>query len=92
MAGNWKMYKTPPETTAFFEKFRPLVANSTQTEIVIFPPFVNLAVAAQGAEGTHIEIVRIVSKSTSNGPIETAQMRNFIVALGSVDAYGIMSV
>jgi triosephosphate isomerase (TIM) len=56
MAGNWKMYKTPPETTAFFEKFRPLVANSTQTEIVIFPPFVNLAAAAQGAEGTHIEI------------------------------------
>ena len=25
MAGNWKMYKTPAETTAFFEKFRPLV-------------------------------------------------------------------
>ena len=28
MAGNWKMYKTPAETTAFFEKFRPLVAKS----------------------------------------------------------------
>jgi triosephosphate isomerase len=56
MAGNWKMYKTPPETTAFFEKFRPLVAHSTHAEIVIFPPFVNLAAAAQGAEGTHIEI------------------------------------
>ncbi len=27
MAGNWKMYKTPAETTAFFEKFRPLVAS-----------------------------------------------------------------
>jgi triosephosphate isomerase len=56
MAGNWKMYKTPPETTAFFEKFRPLVAHSTHAEIVIFPPFVDLAAAAQGAEGTHIEI------------------------------------
>jgi triosephosphate isomerase len=56
MAGNWKMYKTLPETTAFFEKFRPLVAHSTHAEIVIFPPFVNLPAAAQGAEGTHIEI------------------------------------
>jgi len=25
MAGNWKMFKTPAETIAFFEKFRPLV-------------------------------------------------------------------
>ena len=29
MAGNWKMYKTPAETTAFFEKFRPLVENQS---------------------------------------------------------------
>jgi triosephosphate isomerase (TIM) len=35
MAGNWKMYKTPAETTAFFEKFRPLVAASGHCEIVI---------------------------------------------------------
>ncbi len=40
MAGNWKMYKTPSETAAFFEKFRPLVADSTHAEIVICPPFV----------------------------------------------------
>ena len=35
MAGNWKMYKTPAETTAFFEKFRPLVEKSSHCEIVI---------------------------------------------------------
>ena len=29
MSGNWKMYKTPAETTAFFEKFRPLVEKSS---------------------------------------------------------------
>src|SRR5690242_20798925 len=33
MAGNWKMYKTPAETTAFFEKFRPLVEKSSHCEI-----------------------------------------------------------
>lgn len=56
MAGNWKMYKTPPETVAFFEKFRPLVADTTRAEIVICPPFVNLPAAAAAAEGTRIQI------------------------------------
>jgi triosephosphate isomerase len=56
MAGNWKMYKTPPETVAFFDKFRPLVADSTHAEILICPPFVNLPAAAQASQGTRIEI------------------------------------
>src|SRR5579863_8588527 len=56
MAGNWKMYKTPQETVAFFEKFRPLVADTTHAEIVICPPFVNLPAAAQAALGTRIQI------------------------------------
>jgi triosephosphate isomerase len=56
MAGNWKMYKTPAETVAFFEKFRPLVAEATHAEIVICPPFVNLPAAAAGSEGTRIQI------------------------------------
>lgn len=50
------MYKTPSETAAFFEKFRPLVANSTHAEIVICPPFVNLPAAASASQGTHIRI------------------------------------
>jgi len=56
MAGNWKMYKTPAETASFFEKFRPLVADSTHAEIVICPPFVNLPAAAAGSGGTRIQI------------------------------------
>jgi triosephosphate isomerase (TIM) len=56
MAGNWKMYKTPSETTAFFEKFRPLVADATHVDIVICPPFVNLPAAAESTRGTNIEI------------------------------------
>jgi triosephosphate isomerase len=56
IAGNWKMYKTPAETCSFFEKFRPLVANSTQCEIVICPPFVDLPSAVEAARGTRIEI------------------------------------
>ncbi|MGC4055251.1 MAG: triose-phosphate isomerase [Paludibaculum sp.] len=45
MAGNWKMFKTPAETKAFFEKFLPLVATSTHADVAICPPFVNIAAA-----------------------------------------------
>jgi triosephosphate isomerase len=55
MAGNWKMYKTPAETTAFFEAFRPLVANSKH-EVVICPPFTNLAAAVEAVKGTQIKV------------------------------------
>lgn len=56
MAANWKMYKTPTETRAFFDKFKPLVANSTHCEIVICPPFVDLPAAIDACHGTHIQI------------------------------------
>lgn len=56
LAGNWKMYKTPVETRAFFEKFRPLVAGSTHCEIVICPPFLDLDAAVEAVRGTPIEI------------------------------------
>jgi triosephosphate isomerase (TIM) len=56
MAGNWKLYKTPAETTAFFEKFRPLVASSEHCEVVICPPFTNLCAAVDAVKGTRIRI------------------------------------
>jgi triosephosphate isomerase len=54
MAGNWKMYKTPAETTAFFEKFRPLVDKSEHCEVVICPPFTNLSAAVEAVKGGNI--------------------------------------
>jgi triosephosphate isomerase len=56
MAGNWKMYKTPADTTAFFEKFRPLVEKSEHCEVVICPPFTSLAAAVDAAKGSPIRI------------------------------------
>jgi triosephosphate isomerase len=56
MAGNWKMYKTPAETTHFFEKFRPLVDRTEGREIVICPPAVDLPAAVAAAQGTRIRI------------------------------------
>jgi triosephosphate isomerase len=56
MAGNWKMYKTAGETSAFFEKFRPLVEKSDHCDIVICPAFPNLPVAVKAVDGSRIEI------------------------------------
>jgi triosephosphate isomerase len=56
MAGNWKMYKTPAETTAFFEKFRPLAGNASHCEVVICPPFIDLAAAVAAVNGSSIRI------------------------------------
>ena len=56
MAGNWKMYKTAGETTAFFEKFLPLVAASTHADVVIGAPFVNLPAAVAATSGSKVEI------------------------------------
>jgi triosephosphate isomerase len=56
MAGNWKMYKTPAETTAFFGKFRPLVEKSEHCEIVICPPFTNLSAAVEAVKGGNIRV------------------------------------
>ena len=49
------MYKTAPETCAFFQKFNPLVASATHCEIVICPPAVNLQAAVEATRGTRIE-------------------------------------
>ncbi len=56
IAGNWKMYKTQAETRAFFDAFRPLVANSKHCDIVVAPPYTALSVAAEAARGTAISI------------------------------------
>jgi triosephosphate isomerase len=56
IAGNWKMFKTVAETRAFFAAFKPLVAASTQCDIVVAPPFTALAAAAEAATGSNIAI------------------------------------
>jgi triosephosphate isomerase len=56
MAGNWKMYKTPAETHAFFEAFKPLISDVGQCDIVICPPFPNLPAAVQETQGSNIAI------------------------------------
>jgi len=56
MAGNWKMYKTPAETKAFFDAFLPLVAESKHCEVAVCPPYVNIHAAVESTRGTRVGV------------------------------------
>jgi len=56
IGANWKMHKDPAGTTAFFEKFRPLVGSVGHSEIVICPSFLDIGKAVKAADGTRIRI------------------------------------
>ena len=56
LAGNWKMYKTPAETQAFFDAFLPLMAGATGREAAICPPYVDLHVAVAATAGSNVGI------------------------------------
>ena len=56
LAGNWKMYKTPKDTQAFFDAFLPLVAGATGRDAAICPPYIDLHVAIAAAAGSKVGI------------------------------------
>jgi triosephosphate isomerase (TIM) len=56
IAANWKMYKTPEQTEAFFGAFLPLVFEHTRDEIAVCPPFVDLPAAVAAAKGSNVAI------------------------------------
>jgi triosephosphate isomerase len=56
MAANWKMYKTAQQTTAFLEKFKPLVSDANHCEIVVFPPTLCIPPAVAAVESSQINV------------------------------------
>ena len=56
MAGNWKMYKTPDETSQYFRDFLPLVSGHDRDEIVVCPSYTNVAAAIEAARGSNVAI------------------------------------
>jgi triosephosphate isomerase len=56
MAANWKMYKTPDETRAFFRDFLPMVAGHDRDEIVVCPPYTDVDAAIASARGSNVAI------------------------------------
>jgi triosephosphate isomerase (TIM) len=56
VAANWKMYKTVAETVAFLKDFRNHVKDYDDVDIVVAPPFLAVAAAAEAVHGTDIGI------------------------------------
>src|SRR6266850_779866 len=56
IAGNWKMFKTRSETSAFFTALIPLVRDVEHCDIVVAPPFTALSTAVDQTEGTRVAI------------------------------------
>jgi triosephosphate isomerase len=54
IAGNWKMYKTSAEAVAFVQRFRPLVSDASDRDIMIAPPFPALEAAAAALKGSAV--------------------------------------
>ncbi len=56
IAGNWKMHKTVRETLNYIRRFRELVSEVTDREIMIAPPFTALYPAGRELAGTNIKL------------------------------------
>lgn len=56
VAANWKMYKTPSESTAFLTSFFPLVRANNTAEIVLFPSITSLPALVDAARGKSVFI------------------------------------
>jgi triosephosphate isomerase (TIM) len=56
MAANWKMYKTPDQTSDFFRDFLPLVSGYSRDEIIVCPPFLDLSTAVEAAKRSNVAI------------------------------------
>ncbi len=56
IAANWKMYKTPIESTAFLTSFYPLIKQNTQAEILLCPAMTSLAALIDAARSRSVFI------------------------------------
>ncbi len=55
IAGNWKMNKTPSETTELINEIKPLVS-SVQCDVIVCVPFVSIYAAVEAAKGSNIKV------------------------------------
>ena len=56
IAGNWKMNKTAVAGKELVEALKPLVADVTEAEIVVCPPFTTLNAVVAAAAGSNIKV------------------------------------
>ena len=78
IAGNWKMNMTPTEAKALVNELIPLVKDAT-CEVVVCPPYVDLALAVELTKGTNIRVgaqnVHWAEKGAFTGEISAAMLK-----------------
>ena len=82
MAGNWKMYKTRPETRAFFEAFVPLVAGVDDRDVLLCPPDVCLETALAATAGTTVAVGAQTMHFAEEGAFTGETAPGMLVELG----------
>jgi triosephosphate isomerase len=70
IAGNWKMYKGPAETLAFFDSFEA----PDGVDVVICPPFVSLEVAVGEEWPIYAQNVHWASEGAFTGEVSAAML------------------
>jgi triosephosphate isomerase len=79
IAGNWKMYKGPRETTAFCGELRDRLGGLDGVDVAVCPPYVSLAAAVQALAGTDIAVaaqnVHWAEEGAYTGEISAGMLR-----------------
>jgi len=79
IAGNWKMFKTAAETSAFCEAFSP----PDGVDVVICPPFTSLAVAVESGLTVFAQNVHWADEGAYTGEVSIAMLKELGVT-GSI--------
>ena len=78
IAGNWKMNKTPSETTALINEMKPLVADAN-CDVVLCVPFIDIAAAVEAAKDSNIKIgaenVHFKESGAYTGEVSAAMLK-----------------
>jgi len=88
IAANWKMHKTPHQAEEFMRHFLLVLPSSSKAEVVICPPFVDLAVVASlaaervgvGAQNLYWEREGAFTGEVSAGMLVAAGCTHVIIA------------
>jgi len=83
IAANWKMYKTPAESTAFLTSFFPLVKNNEAAEIVLCPAMTSLPALVDVARGKSVFIGAQNMHWLNEGPYTGETSPSMITTIGA---------
>ena len=81
IAGNWKMNKTPAETTALINEIKPLVKDA-DCDVVVCVPYVDLQNALEATKGTKIGVGAENCHWEEKGAFTGEIAANMLVSMG----------